>query len=147
MNARLCQRPERISGRTVSNSPCFSLETRNPGMVNIGVHGKGLWGEMFLFPFFPFRLKKENVSNLLATSLSAWIYLRDVNRKQKSAKCVIKSAGMLLQGLGDRAAWAGGAWLYWMPTKASKAETAVQRCVPFPELFIVKQFRKCCKEM
>lgn len=103
MNARLCQRPERISGRTVSNSPCFSLETRNPGMVNIGVHGKGLWGEMFLFPFFPFRLKKENVSNLLATSLSAWIFLRDVNRKQKSAKCVIKSAGLLRQGPGDGA--------------------------------------------
>lgn len=107
-------------------------------MVNIGVHGKGLWGEMFLFPFFPFRLKKENVSNLLATSLSAWIFLRDVNRKQKSAKCVIKSAGP---------PGAEGAWLHWMPTKASKAETAVQLHVPFPKLFIVKQFRKCCKEM
>lgn len=91
-------------------------------MVNIGVHSKGLWGKIFV-PFLYFqdlKKKKNNVSNLLATSLSAWIFLRDINRKQKSAKRVIKSSGLLRQGPVRGAAWAEGAWLHWMPVTAKQ---------------------------
>lgn len=62
------------------------------------MHSQGLWGEIGLFPFFTFRLKKKKVSNLLATSLPAWLFLRGVNRKQNPAKSVKK-----VQACSDRA--------------------------------------------
>lgn len=71
-------------------------------MVNIMVHSKDLRGKYFCSLYF----QVKSVSDLLATSLTALIFLRDVNRTQKSAKYIIKRRPALTGPADCRAAWA-----------------------------------------